>query len=132
MSDRYRAIDPLKLDSFVSKIRSTGEPLGIMRDLSERAGLGVLQIYHETLLSGRRSSSPHYHTKREEFVYVLSGSPSVWLNGKIQTLSTNECVGFKPGDGLFHMIFNESDQPALLLVVSNNVEGDEVIYQSGT
>jgi uncharacterized cupin superfamily protein len=123
-------IDTLKLDSFVSKIRTTGEPLGIMRDLSEAGRLGMLQIYHETLLAGRRSSSPHYHTKREEFVYVLSGNPSVWLNGEVRRLSPHEAVAFMPGDKVFHMILNESDHPALLLVLSNNAEGDKVIYHS--
>ena len=132
MPELQSSIDTLKLDSFVSTIRSTGEPLGIMRDLSEAGRLGVLQIYHETLLAGRRSSSPHYHTKREEFIYVLSGRPSVWLNGDVRQLSPHEGVAFKPGDDVFHMILNDSEESALLLVISNNVDGDEVIYHSGT
>ena len=132
MSDQIRSIDALALNSFVSTIRSTGEPLGIMRDLSEVGRLDVLQIYHETLLAGRRSSSPHVHTKREEFVYVLSGRPSVWLNGVIRQLAPHEGVAFRPGDEVFHMILNETDQSAELLVISNNVEGDEVIYYSGS
>lgn len=128
MSEQYGSIDTLKLEPFVVNIRSTGEPLGILRDLSAAGQLGSLKIYHETLLAGRRSSSPHYHTKQEEFVYVLSGNPSVWLNGKICKLSPHECIAFKPGNEVFHMILNQSDQSALLLVVSNSVEDDEVVY----
>jgi uncharacterized cupin superfamily protein len=119
------------VQSFVSTIRSTGEALGIMRNLSESSGLSNLQVYHETLLSGRRSSSPHYHTKREELVYVLSGEPSVWLNGNIRQLSPKDFVAFKAGEDVFHMILNETEQVAELLVISDNVEGDEVIYFQG-
>ncbi len=132
MLDQIGSINTFALNSFVSTIRSTGEPLGIMRDLSEAGRLGVLQIYHETLLAGRRSSSPHYHTKREEFIYVLSGQPSVWLNGVVRQLSPNEGVAFKAGEEVSHMIINESDQPAELLVISHNAEDDEVVYYSGS
>jgi uncharacterized cupin superfamily protein len=102
-----------------------------MRNLSESSGLSNLQIYHETLLSGRRSSSPHYHTKRDELVYVLSGEPSVWLNGNIRQLSPKDFVAFKAGEDVFHMILNEREQMAELLVISDNVDGDEVIYYKG-
>jgi len=126
--------DPIatgSLKTFVSTIRSTGEPLGVLRDISAAGALSVLQIYHETLQAGRRSSSPHRHTKREEFVYVLSGHPSVWLNGEVRQLSPHDSVAFKAGDDVFHMILNESDHAAELLVVSNNAEDDQVIFNPG-
>lgn len=58
-----------------ANIISTGEPLGMVADLAELAGLRHLRIQHEILLPGRRSSSPHAHTMREEFLYILQGAP---------------------------------------------------------
>jgi len=53
--------------------------------------LKALGIHHERLPPGRRTSYPHAESAEEEFVYVIEGTPDVWLDGTLHRL--------KPGDG---------------------------------
>jgi len=55
-------------------------------------GFKALGIHHERLLPGRRTSYPHAESAEEEFVYVIEGTPDVWLDGELHRL--------KPGDGI--------------------------------
>jgi uncharacterized cupin superfamily protein len=117
-----------QLEERQMRIARTGELLALSKDFGAAFELSSLSIYRETIPSGRRSSSPHYHTKREEFVYVLSGTPSLWLDGQVTMLSPGDGIGFKPGGPKGHVLLNESTEVAEILSVSDNPEGDEVVY----
>jgi uncharacterized cupin superfamily protein len=117
-----------KLARVNSKRISTGEFLGKLADLSEATGLEKLCINHEILPPQHRSSPPHSHSDKEEFIYVLEGNPSVWINGKIIQLSPNEFIGFPPQKGLYHMIFNQSNVEAKMLVISTQQGEDDISY----
>jgi uncharacterized cupin superfamily protein len=111
-----------------SCIRRTGELLGIVASLSERAGLRQLRIDHEVLPPGRRSSSPHAHTKREEFVYVLDGHPDVWIDGHLHPLRPGDFLAFAAGTGVAHTVINNSERDAILLAIATMPEDDACFY----
>ena len=67
------------------------ELLGIGAAFGRHFGLARIGIHHERLLPGRRSSYPHAESAEEEFVYVIEGTPNVWLDGRLHR--------FGPGDG---------------------------------
>ena len=63
-------------------------------------GLERLGIHHERLPPGRRTSYPHAESAEEEFVYVIEGTPDVWLDGRLHRLKPGDAVGFPAGTGL--------------------------------
>ncbi|PJE64044.1 MAG: cupin [Candidatus Ryanbacteria bacterium CG10_big_fil_rev_8_21_14_0_10_43_42] len=111
-----------------SKKVNSNEIFGSLANLSETIGLKKLFIYHEILAPKHRSSSPHYHSSKEEFVYVLKGKPSIWLDGDIRTLFSGDAVGFPAGEKGYHMIENKSDEEVQLLVISIEENKDHVFY----
>lgn len=111
-----------------AKIISTGEPLGSVADMAERAGMQHLRIQHEILLPGRRSSSPHAHTKREEFIYVIAGEPDVWLDGELHRLKPGDCVALCAGTGIAHSLINNTTFEVHVLAVASVPVDDGGFY----
>src|SRR5689334_10878860 len=93
------------------ELMSIGSPFG------RHFGLTRMGIHHERLLPGRRTSYPHAESAEEEFVYVISGTPDVWLDGELHRLSPGDAVGFPAGTGLCHSFLNNSTREVRLLVV---------------
>lgn len=106
----------------------TGEPLGILREFSEKTGLKKLRVHHETLLPGRKSSSVHSHTHQEECIYVLEGELFAILNGQRMLLRAGDFLAFPPGTGLMHVVLNDSSNPASFLSIASLDANDRVIY----
>ena len=46
-------------------------------------GLSQFGVNHEVIPPGCRSSEPHAHSHEEEFVFVLEGTPDLWLDGEL-------------------------------------------------
>lgn len=107
---------------------STGEPLSLSADVAAAVGLRRGFAHHEVLPPGRRASAPHRHTKKEELVYVLSGRPSLWVNGETRPLTPGDVVGFPAGEEVLHAMVNDSAEDATILIVAAGREGDEVVY----
>src|SRR3712207_5607140 len=86
-------------------------------DFSKHFGLMRLGIHHERLPPGRRTSWPHAEADEEEFVYVIEGTPDVWINGKIVRLKPGDGAGFPAGTGLAHTFINNTESDVRLLIV---------------
>lgn len=95
------------------------ETLGVSAAFGRHFGLTRLGINHLRLLPGCRSSFPHAESAEEEFVYVISGTPDVWLDGALHRLAPGDGVGFVPGTGLAHSFLNNTDDEVTLLVVGD-------------
>ena len=80
-------------------------------------GLERLGIHHERLLPGRRTSYPHAESAEEEFVFVIAGTPDLWLDGELHRLHPGDAVGFPAGTGICHSFLNNSAREVHLLVV---------------
>lgn len=76
-----------------------------------------LGVHHERLPPGRRLSWPHAEADEEEFVYVIEGTPDVWIDGHLRRLKPGDGVGFPAGTGIAHTFLNNSDGDVRLLVV---------------
>jgi uncharacterized cupin superfamily protein len=87
-------------------------------------------VHHEQLPPGRRASSPHSHSHKEEIVIVLGGAPRVWIHGTFHDLAPGDYIAFEPGTGIAHTITNDhSDVAAEYLVIASIEEDDVVTYQ---
>jgi len=104
------------------ELMSIGAPFG------RHFGLKRLGIHHERLLPGRRTSYPHAESAEEEFVYVIEGTPDVWLDGTLHRLKPGDAVGFPAGTGICHTFLNNSEREVHLLVVGEASKPDNKIY----
>jgi uncharacterized cupin superfamily protein len=93
------------------------ELMTISSSFAEHFNLMQLGIHHERLLPGRRTSWPHAEADEEEFVYVIEGTPDLWLDGHVRRLKAGDGVGFPIGTGIAHTIINNTDTEVRLLVV---------------
>jgi uncharacterized cupin superfamily protein len=93
------------------------ELMSIRARFGRHFGLTRLGIHHERLLPGRRTSYPHAESAEEEFVYVIAGTPDVWLDGELHRLRPGDAVGFPAGTGICHTFLNNSAREVRLLVV---------------
>lgn len=107
----------------MDELMSVGAPIG------DHLGLTRMGIHHERLPPGRRTSLPHAESAQEEFVFVLEGTPDVWLDGVVHRLGPGDAVGFPAGTGLAHTFINDSEAEVRLLVVGErNRPGNRVLY----
>lgn len=107
----------------------SSEKLSIGSPFGRLFGLSRIGIHHELLPPGRRTSWPHAEKTEEEFVYVIEGTPDVWLDGELHRLQPGDGVGFAPGSGLAHTFINNSSSDVRLLVVGEHKRADnQVVY----
>jgi uncharacterized cupin superfamily protein len=93
------------------------ELMSIGAKLGQQLGLTRLGIHHERLPPGRRTSYPHAESAEEEFVFVLEGTPDVWIDGTLHRLAPGDSVGFPAGTGICHSFLNNTADEVRLLVV---------------
>ncbi len=93
------------------------ELLAIGAPIGRKLGLTRIGVHHELLPPGRRTSFPHAESAEEEFVYVLDGHPSAWIDGVLHPLGPGDAVAFPAGTGIAHSFVNETEMPAALLVI---------------
>ena len=98
------------------------------RRLGDALGLKNFGVNLLRLPPGCASSQRHWHTRQDEFVYVLEGEAVLVTDGGEQTLSAGMAAGFRAGTGDGHHLINRSDRDALLLEVGDRADGDEVDY----
>lgn len=107
---------------------STGEKLSLARSLSDFSSIESLLVHHETILPGRRASSAHLHSSKEEIFLVLEGTPSVWVGGELRQLGPGDFVGFNTRERSGHMLVNHSDKAAIVLTIGTNPSDDEITF----
>jgi uncharacterized cupin superfamily protein len=105
-----------------------GEPKALWAPIGRALGLERLGVNHETIPPGGRSSVPHAHSKEEEFVFVIAGTPSLWIDGELHELKPGDAAAFPAGTGIAHSVLNNSNEAIRLLIVGEARGDDEVIY----
>ncbi|HXZ59074.1 MAG TPA: cupin domain-containing protein [Steroidobacteraceae bacterium] len=98
------------------------------RRLGEALGLTRIGINQTVLPPGKESSMRHWHTREDEFVYVLEGELVLRTGAGEQRLTAGMCAGFPAGVEDGHQLINRSDRPAVYLEVSNRDPEDGAQY----
>ncbi|HEY2274121.1 MAG TPA: cupin domain-containing protein [Steroidobacteraceae bacterium] len=98
------------------------------RRLGDAFGLTRVGINRTTLLPGKESSMRHWHTREDEFVYMLEGEVVLCSGAGEQLLTAGMCVGFPAGLEDGHQLVNRGDRPAIYLEVSNRDPEDSAHY----
>lgn len=111
------------------KSSRTGEVFTLTRFLTEGTSITDFSVTHETLSPGRRSSSPHFHSHKDELYLVLEGAPTVHYHGKQRLLSAGDFVVFESGSQHAHYLSNDTTSPVQLLMIASCPEKDDVHYR---
>ena len=98
------------------------------RRVGDQFGLSNFGVNITRIVPGGQSSSRHWHSRQDEFVYVLAGEPVLETNAGEQALRAGMCVGFPAGAEDGHRFVNRGAEDVLLLVVGDRTAGDEVSY----
>ena len=93
------------------------ETHGRTANFAKHFGLSRLGVGHDRLRPGERTSWPHAEESEDEFVFVIEGTPDLWVDGHLKRLSPGDGVGFKSGTGIAHTFINNTEQDVRLIVV---------------
>lgn len=92
------------------------ERLSIGANFGKAFAMQRVAFHHERVPPGRRTSWPHAESLEEEFVFVIEGTPDVWIDGVLHRLQPGDAVGFPAGTGIAHCFINNTDRDVRLLV----------------
>lgn len=93
------------------------------RQLGDLFGLSRYGVNLTTLAPGAQSALLHRHSHQEEFVYILSGEPTLRTGEEEFSLSPGMCVGFLP-NGVAHHLVNRSDSEVRYLEIGDRHPDD--------
>ena len=99
------------------------------RRLGDLFGLADYGVNRVELDPGIWSSIPHWHSREDEFVYVLEGELVLVSGDAERVLVPGDCAGFPAGLDRPHHLENRSDGAAVYLEIgSRRPDLDEVDY----
>jgi uncharacterized cupin superfamily protein len=98
------------------------------RRLAKSVGITQFGVNQVTLAQGARSASRHWHEAEDEFVLVLSGTPTLIDENGPRVLRAGDFVGFPAGVANAHHLMNEAEEAAVLVVVGSRRPGEETIH----
>lgn len=96
--------------------------------LGAAAGLVQFGVNLMELQPGAWSSQRHWHSREDEFVYVLSGEVVLVTDAGEQVLRAGDCAGFRHGVANGHHLQNRSAAVAVVLEVGTDDPTDEAEY----
>ncbi len=98
------------------------------RALGDVFGLVNFGVNLTRIQPGGLSALRHAHSKQDEFVYILSGRPTLITDDGETLLSPGMCAGFKAGTGNGHQLVNRTEEDVVYLEVGDRTPGDEGSY----
>ena len=96
--------------------------------LGDAAGLQNFGVNLTKLAPGSCSALRHWHTRQDEFIYILSGEVTLVTDEGEQILTPGMAAGFPAGVADGHHLINRSNSEAVYLEIGDRTPNDEVIY----
>jgi uncharacterized cupin superfamily protein len=106
-------------------VKIEGRSKHVLGDLFGLANFGVNLT---RLAPGAASSLRHAHSRQDEFVYIVQGTPTLVTNAGETKLQPGSCAGFPAGTGDAHTVVNRTDAEVVYLEVGDRSAGDVVTY----
>lgn len=110
-------------EPYASKVKGR-----LKRKLGECFGLTQFGVNLTHLSPGAVSALAHSHSKQDEFIFILEGTPTLVLGEQEFSLSAGDCYGFKAGTGIAHQLVNRSQETVTYLEMGDRTASDEVEY----
>ena len=96
--------------------------------LGDAAKLTQFGVNMLTLKPGVWSAQRHWHTKEDEFIFVVKGEVVLVTEGREDVLRAGDCAGFKAGKKNGHHLQNRSKRDAVVLEVGTRAKDDTTEY----
>ncbi len=96
--------------------------------LGDIAGLQNFGVNLTTLAPKSRSSLRHWHTKQDEFIYVLSGELTLITDQGESILQAGQAAGFAAGEEDGHCLYNHTEAIASYLEIGDRTPDDQAHY----
>ena len=96
--------------------------------LGDAAKLKNFGVNLTKLAPGSCSALRHWHTKQDEFIYVLEGELTLVTDEGEQILTPGMAAGFPAGVADGHHLINRSNSIAIYLEIGDRTPKDEVNY----
>lgn len=101
----------------------------VVVELGDAGGLTQFGANLVTLPPGTWASQRHHHSAEDEFVYILSGHPTLIDNDGETSLVPGDACAHPAGDGNGHHLVNKTEQAVTFLVVgTRNPREDNAAY----
>ncbi len=98
------------------------------RPLGDLFGLTNFGVNLTRLKPGAASALRHFHSRQDEFIYILEGRPTLLTDAGPTVLEPGHCAGFKAGSGDGHCLINETQEDVVYLEIGDRTPGDEGAY----
>jgi len=98
------------------------------RRLGNAAGITNFGVNLTRIAPGGQSAARHWHTKQDEFIYVVEGEPTLLTNAGRTRLAPGMCAAFPAGAQDGHCLLNETDRDVLYLEIGDRTPGDGAQY----
>ena len=98
------------------------------RKLGDFFGLKNFGVNLTRLAPGAVSALRHAHSRQDEFIYILQGSPTLVTDEGQTQLQPGMCAGFPAGTENGHHLRNETQELVVYLEVGDRSPGDQAIY----
>lgn len=96
--------------------------------LGDAAGIKNFGVNLSTLAPQSRSALRHWHTKQDEFVYVLSGELTLITDAGESILKSGQAAGFPAGEANGHCLYNHTNEIATYLEIGDRTPNDSGNY----
>src|SRR3954469_3486230 len=96
--------------------------------LGNAVGLTAFGVNLTELAPGAWSSQRHWHTKQDEFIYVIEGEITLVTDAGETLLKPGMSAGFPAGKPDGHHLINKSNKPAAYLEIGDRPAGDGAHY----
>lgn len=100
----------------------------LKRPLGDLFGLTNFGVNLTKLMPGGESALRHAHTRQDEFIYILEGTPTLVTDEGETLLQPGMCAGFKAGTGNGHHLVNRTGGDVLYIEIGDRTPGDEGSY----
>lgn len=110
-------------EPFASRMRGREK-----RQLGDVFGLTNFGVNLTRLSPHSVSALRHAHSKQDEFIYILSGHPTLRTDEGDTQLAPGMCAGFKAGAGNAHQVVNNTAEEVVYLEVGDRTPGDQASY----
>ena len=95
--------------------------------LGNAFGLRNFGVNLTRIAPGGISALKHAHSRQDEFIYVLEGTPTLVTGAGETLLAPGWCAGF-PAGAVAHQLANRSGADVVYLEVGDRTPGDTVSY----
>ncbi len=100
----------------------------VRKALGNAGGLNDFGVNLTELPPGAWSSQRHWHTREDEFIYVLSGEVMLVTDAGEQLLRAGDCAAFPKNVADGHHLINRGDTTATYLEIGTRAEADICHY----